>query len=182
MNVTAIIAIIVAVIALLVAMWAVWQTQRSKRLRTRFGPEYDYTVEREGDRRKAEAELAAREAQVKRLHIRDLTPQERERFASEWRQQQSRFVENPKQAVLEADGLVTRVMTARGYPTADYETRTAYASVDHGRLIGDYREAHAIAERSRNGQANTEDLRRAMISYRRLFEDLTGSAVLSHDV
>lgn len=182
MNTIAIIAVVVAVIALLVAIWAVWQTQRTKRLRTRFGPEYDYTVQREGDRRKAEAELAARETQVKHLHIRDLTHQERERLSIEWREQQSRFVEEPRLAVMEADRLVTQVMTARGYSTADYETRAAYASVDHARLIGDYREAHEIAERSPSGQASTEDLRRAMISYRRLFEDLVGSTVLSRDI
>lgn len=182
MNTTAIIAIIIIVIALAVAVWAVWQTQRSKRLRTKFGPEYDYTVQREGDRRKAEAQLAQREAEVKHLPIRDLSQREREQFANDWREQQARFVEDPRLAVLEADRLVTRVMTVRGYPTADYETQAAYASVDHARVVGDYREAHAIAERSRSGQASTEDLRRAMISYRRLFEDLVGSAVLSHNL
>ena len=181
MNTTAIIAIIIAIIALAVAAWAVWQTQRSKRLRTRFGPEYDYTVQREGDRRKAEAELAQREAKVKHLHIRDLSHREREQFAAAWREQQARFVEDPRMAVSEADTLVTRVMTARGYPTADYETQAAYASVDHSRVVGDYREAHSIAERSRSGQASTEELRRAMICYRRLFEDLLGSAVLAHN-
>ncbi len=181
MNTTAIIAIIVAIVALLVAIWAVWKTQRTKRLRSRFGPEYDYTVQRQGDRRKAETELAQRETKVKHLSIRDLTHREREQFANAWRDQQARFVDDPKLAVLEADRLVTRVMTARGYPTSDYETQAAYASVDHARVIGDYREAHTIAERSQNGQATTEDLRRAMIFYRRLFEELVGSTVLSHN-
>jgi hypothetical protein len=179
MNTTAMIAVVIAVVALAVAVWAVWQTQRTKHLRTKFGPEYDYTVQREGDRRKAEAELAAREAKAKRLQIRELTPQERDEFASAWRDQQARFVEDPAQAVAAADALVSRVMTARGYPTADYETQAAYASVDHARVIGDYREAHAIAERCHRGQVNTEDLRRAMISYRALFESLVGSPVLS---
>jgi len=178
MNTTAIVAIVVAVIALAVAVWAVWQTQRTKHLRTKFGPEYDYTVEREGDRRKAEAELAHREAKAKRLQIRELTPQERDQFANAWRDEQAHFVENPSQAVAAADALVSRAMMARGYPTADYETQAAYASVDHARVIGDYRQAHAIAERSRAGQASTEELRRAMISYRALFEAVVGSPVL----
>ncbi|HLG95266.1 MAG TPA: hypothetical protein VKX49_03020 [Bryobacteraceae bacterium] len=179
MDTTAMVAIIIAVVALIVAGWAVWQTQRSRRLRSKFGPEYDYAVQREGDRRKAEAELVHREEEVKRLHIRDLTHREREEFTNAWKQQQARFVEDPRQAVTEADALVTKVMTTRGYPTADYETQAKYASVDHSRVIGNYREAHAIAERSRAGQANTEELRRAMISYRTLFEDLVGSPVLS---
>ena len=181
MNTTAIIAIVIAVVALAVAAWAVWQTQRSKRLRAKFGPEYDYTVQREGDRRKAEAELAERESKVKHLHIHELTPHERDEFTSAWRDQQARFVEDPRRAVQEADALITRVMTARGYPVADYETTAAYASVDHSRVIGNFREAHSIAERSRNGQASTEELRRAMISYRTLFEDLVGSPVLSRN-
>src|SRR5580692_4288335 len=103
MNTTATVAVIVAVVALAAAIWAVWQTQRTKHLRTKFGPEYDYTVEREGDRRKAEAELAEREAKAKRLQIRELTPQEREQFASAWRDEQTHFVENPGQAVAAAD-------------------------------------------------------------------------------
>ena len=90
------------------------------------------------------------------------------------------FVEDPRGAVESADALVSRVMMTRGYPTADYETQLAYASVDHSRVIGDYREAHRIAERSRNGHASTEDLRRAMISYRSLFEALAGAPVLTH--
>ena len=182
MNTTAIIAIVIAVIALAVAVWAVLQTLRTKHLRTKFGPEYDYMVNREGDRRKAEAELVQREEQVRRLPIRDLTPQERDQFTSAWRQQQARFVEEPRQVVLEADALVTQVMKTRGYPTANFDTQAAYASVDHSRVVGNYREAHTIAERSRNGQTSTEELRRAMICYRTLFEDLVGSTVLTHRV
>jgi FtsZ-interacting cell division protein ZipA len=182
MNTTAIVAIIVAVIALAVALWAVFQTQRSKRLRTKFGREYDYTVDREGDRRKAEAELTHREESVKHLRIRELTQAERDQFAAAWRDEQARFVDDPAQAVASADALISRVMTARGFPTAGYETQVAYASVDHSRVINDYREAHQIAERSRAGHASTEELRRAMIGYRALFESLVGSPVLSHRV
>jgi hypothetical protein len=57
-------------------------------------------------------------------------------------------------------------MTTRGFPTADYDTQAAYASVDHARVISDYREAHRIAERSRASKASTEELRRAMNSHR----------------
>lgn len=180
MNTTAEIAIVIAIVALVVAGWAVWQTQRSKRLRSKFGSEYDYAVQREGDRRKAEADLTRREEQVKRLHIRDLTHRERDEFSSAWREEQARFVEDPRKAVIEADALVTKVMTTRGYPTTDYETQAKYASVDHSRVIGNYREAHAIAERGRSMEVSTEELRRAMICYRTLFEDLVGSPVLSH--
>ena len=179
MNTTAITAIIIAVFALGVAVWAVWQTQRTKHLRTRFGAEYDYTVERKGSQLKAESELARREKTVSRFAIHELTPQQRDQFADAWRQQQAQFVDNPRGAVLEADALVTRVMAARGYPMADFETQAAYASVEHGQVVKNYREAHGIAERNRSGQADTEELRHAMICYRALFEDLVGASVVS---
>jgi hypothetical protein len=134
-------------------------------LRTRFGPEYDYTVNREGDRRKAEAELTRREESVKHLPIRELTYAERDEFTKAWRDEQARFVDQPAQAAASADALISRVMTARGYPVASYESQVEYASVDHGRVMNHYREAPRIAEQSRAGHASTEDLRRAMISF-----------------
>ena len=69
MNITAIVAIIIALIAIGVAIWAVLQVQRTRHLRTKFGPEYDFAVDREGSRRKAETELTHREESVKHLHI-----------------------------------------------------------------------------------------------------------------
>jgi len=38
--------------------------------------------------------------------------------------------------------------------------------------IGSYRAAHEITERLSRGQASTEDLRRAMVHYRALLEEL----------
>lgn len=179
MTTTAVIAVIIALLAVAIAAWALLQVRRTTHLRTRFGPEYDYAVHREGDRRKAEAELTRREESAKHLPIRELTYAERDQFTKAWREEQARFVDQPAQAVAAADALISRVMDARGYPVASYETQVEYASVDHGRVMNDYREAHGIAERSRAGQASTEDLRRAMISYRALFESLVGSPVLS---
>jgi hypothetical protein len=173
-------AIIIAVAALAVAVWALLQTQRTKHLRSKFGPEYDHVVDREGNRRRAEAELANRETRVKKLNIRDLAPQDQRRFADSWRREQANFVDNPGAAVSQADVLVMEVMAARGYPTNDFSTQVADLSVDHARVIGNYREAHQIADRSRGGQASTEDLRRAMICYRTLFEELLGSSAVEH--
>lgn len=177
MSTVEIVAIVTAAAALAVAVWALLQTQKTKHLRSKFGPEYDHVVDREGDRRRAEMELAHREERVKKLHIRELTTHERERFSTEWREEQKRFVDDPRAAVSEADTLVTEVMTVRGYPTTDFNTQLADVSVDHARVVGNYRQAHDIAERSRGGQASTEELRRAMICYRALFEDLLGSTV-----
>jgi protein-S-isoprenylcysteine O-methyltransferase Ste14 len=49
-----IVVVALAVLALVVAVWIVARKVRSNRLRSRFGPEYDKTVSRFGDRRKAE--------------------------------------------------------------------------------------------------------------------------------
>ena len=169
MDSVTIVAITIAVVALAVAAWALMQVRATRHLRSKFGPEYDYTVEREGNQRRAEAELAKREERVKKLHIRNLSPEQRDRFAAEWRETQSRFVDDPPGAVTQADALVTEVMTTRGYPTTDD------ASVDHPHVMSTYREAHEIAIRNKSGGATTEDLRRATICYRALFEELLGT-------
>jgi hypothetical protein len=73
--------------------------------------------------------------------------------------------------VAEADQLVSEVMNVRGYPVGDFEQRAADVSVDHPQVVTHYRAAHAVAVRS-DQDANTEDLRQAVIHYRALFEDL----------
>jgi hypothetical protein len=116
--------------------------------------------------------LADREERVEKLNIRDLDLGERERFSKQWESLQSRFVDSPKGAVAEADDLVSSVMKARGYPLSDFDQRAADISVDHPRVVENYRSAHGIALRVGKDQATTEDLRTAMIHYRSLFEDL----------
>jgi hypothetical protein len=63
-------------------------------------------------------------------------------------------------------------MQTRGYPVADFHQRAADISVDHPRVVANYRSGHEIALRLGNGEANTEDLRTAMIHYRSLFDEL----------
>jgi hypothetical protein len=59
---------------------------------------------------------------------------------------------------------------------ADFEQRAADISVDHPVVVENYRAAHAIALRQSSGQASTEDLRKAMVHYRSLFEELLGGS------
>ncbi|MGA9542787.1 MAG: hypothetical protein WBQ85_04425, partial [Candidatus Sulfotelmatobacter sp.] len=118
------------------------------------------------------AKLVDREERVEKLNIRDLDLGERERFSKQWESVQSRFVDSPKGAVAEADDLVSSVMKARGYPVSDFDQRAADISVDHPRVVENYRSAHGIALRVGKDQATTEDLRTAMIHYRSLFEEL----------
>jgi hypothetical protein len=64
------------------------------------------------------------------------------------------------------------VMKARGYPVEDFEQRAADISVEHPTLVSNYRAAHDIAVRHREGKAGTEDLRAAFIGFRAMFEEL----------
>jgi hypothetical protein len=168
-----IVAIIVVLVVITLAVWAFLYT-RSQRLRTRFGPEYQREVEQRGSRWRAETALATRERRVARLPIRPLTRGERDRFAAAWYDVQARFVDDPGGAVTAADGLLTEVMAARGYPTrgTDFEQRAADLSVDHGEFVDNYRAADNIAHGHQAGNATTEDLRRALVFYRALFDDL----------
>ena len=160
-------AIIIVVIALAVV---ISRKRRSDALRQRFGPEYDRTLREHGP--KAETVLLQREKRVDKFHLRELAVDERERFISDWRTIQSRFVDDPRGAVSDADALLTRLMEARGYPMTDFEQRAADISVDHPQVVANYRAAHEIALRHRRGQASTEDLRNALIYYRSLFNEL----------
>jgi hypothetical protein len=162
----------VAVLVVFVGAWWYLQKRRHRYLRERFGPEYDRTLNRTGDIRRAEADLAAREKRVARLHIRRLAPEEATRFAELWGHVQALFVDDPRGAVTEADRLVNEVMTARGYPVADFDRRIADISVDHPVVVEHYRAARAIVERHNRGETTTEDLRQAMVHCRALFDEL----------
>jgi hypothetical protein len=126
----------------------------------------------EGRRRRAEVDLKAREKRVKQLNLIPLPSEERERFVHAWRSLQNRFVDNPRTAVPEADRLVVDLMQKCGYPMADFEQRAADISVHHHTVIEHYRAARESAIRNQHGRADTEDLRKALVHYRALFEEL----------
>jgi hypothetical protein len=154
------------------------QKRRTEKLRQRFGKaEYENAVLERGSRRQAEATLDGRAKRVDSLHLRALSEQDRMRFGAAWDQVQAHFVDGPAGAVAEADQLLGDVMATRGYPVGDFEQRAADISVDHPVVTQNYREAHAIANNHLNGRATTEDLRRAMIHYRVLFEELVREPV-----
>jgi len=164
--------VIVLIIVIGVAFYVRNRRKTTAGLRNRFGPEYDRAVLEHGSERKAEGKLADRETRVESLKIRALTVAERGRFSADWQSVQSRFVDHPKGAVTEADELVYSLMQARGYPVADFDQRAADISVDHPRLVENYRSAHGVAVRLSRDEASTEDLRTAMIQYRNLFDEL----------
>lgn len=154
------------------AIWFYVKKQRTKELRSKFGPEYNRALRVEGDAKHAEQVLQERQKRVEKLNIRPLSGKEREEFAQAWEQEQSRFVDDPTTAVERADRLVQQVMKTRGYPVSDFEQRVADVSVDHPAVVQNYRIAHAIAVRNHDEEVTLEKLREAMLHYRALFADL----------
>jgi hypothetical protein len=148
--------LLLAIIGAIVLIVRERRKAQSRHLQQRFGPEYKRVVNTVGDQEKAEAELKAREVRV----------------AQAWEVLQSRFVDNPTGVVGEADRLVRELMAKRGYPMGDFERRAADISVHHPNVVENYRAAQAIAVRDLQGDASTEELRKAVVYYRALFEDL----------
>ncbi|HYN81352.1 MAG TPA: hypothetical protein VES88_07620 [Gemmatimonadaceae bacterium] len=163
---------IILLVALAAVVLMIVAQRRTRALHEKFGPEYDRTVKSMKDRGKAEADLNKRIERVEELRIQPLSAADRSRFEQSWQTDQARFVDDPRAAVREADHLVTELMQARGYPMADFGQRASDVSVNHPQVVSDYRAAHDIAERDAKGQANTEELRKAMVHYRALFREL----------
>jgi hypothetical protein len=168
------IAIIVGVLVAAVLIWYLVKQARSRELQRDFGPEYDRTMARAGDRGLAENDLRERRDRVGALDVRPLSRSDHDRFASEWTKVQAEFVDTPSEAVTEADELIQQVMATRGYPVEDFDRRAADVSVEHPDVVENYRSAHSIAvkETREDGDADTEALRKAMVYYRSLFDEL----------
>jgi hypothetical protein len=149
---------------------------RTVQLRHRFGPEYDRAVDEFGSLGRAERELAKRARHVAHLQFRELSDAERASFASSWNRIQGQFVDDPAAAVVRANELIKEVMRAQGYPVDDFEQRVVDLSVDHASVVQHYRAARALAESTRDGRLNTEDLRQAVVHFRALFADLLQNA------
>ncbi|MGA2707001.1 MAG: hypothetical protein ACLQJ0_18855 [Steroidobacteraceae bacterium] len=163
---------VIAAALIAVTAWILYRKKQSKRLQDRFGAEYGRAVDELGNRAKAEAELKAREHRVKGLHIAALTATDAAKFSKAWSELQGRFVDDPQGVVVQADQLVRELMLKRGYPMADFEHRAADISVDHPGVVLHYRAAQAITVSSERNEASTEELRKAVVHYRALFDEL----------
>jgi len=168
------VALIVGVLVAVVLIWYLVRQSRSRALQRDFGPEYDRTMARAGDRGLAESDLRERRDRVGALDVRPLSRSDHDRFATEWTKVQAEFVDTPTEAVTDADELIQQVMATRGYPVDDFDRRAADISVEHPDVVENYRSAHSIAvkEARADGDADTEALRKAMVYYRSLFDEL----------
>ena len=170
---TTILAIIVGVILLALLVWLFMRQKRTTNLRDKYGDEYDRTLEATGNRSKAEDNLVERERRVAKFDIRPLTADERDRYTGEWREVKSLFVDSPQEAVLRGDRLLTGMMETRGYPMNDFDQRYEDLTVDHADVARHYREGHDIAHKS---DATTEEMRRALNRYEKLFDEMVRDA------
>jgi hypothetical protein len=174
-----ILVIVIAGVIVLVAlaMAAARSARRRKALKQQFGPEYDRTVEGNDSRRKGERDLQARTQRREQLDIRPLSPAAVERYRSEWRMVQERFVDAPPESVGMAHTLLTSAMSDRGYPTNDQDERMSLLSVDHADVVDHYRQGAETEQQWRTkGASDTEDLRQAMQHYRAVFDRVVGAS------
>jgi hypothetical protein len=163
-------AVIVAAIVVVAGMWG-WSTRRRAHLRDRFGPEYDRAVSDSG-RRDAERRLAAVESEHEALDIKPLSEAARERYLEEWRSVEASFVNDPADAAKAAERVVLRALEEQGYPTGrDPEERSAHLAVDHPDVVERYRHGRAML-REVDGAGGTENLRKAMLDFRAVFEEV----------
>ncbi len=169
-----IIAVIVVLVlaAVAIGVLAAMKSKRREHLKSRFGSEYDRTIEGADSTRDAERDLAERESAHDELDLRDLSPAETSRYQDQWDTVQAGFVDRPDTAVRDADHLVGNVMRDRGYPVDDFDQKADLVSVDHPDVVSHYRSAHDISVRSDRGDATTEDQREAFVHYRALFDEL----------
>ena len=167
------IAIVGVVILAGIAFW-LSNRRRSRHLRDHFGPEYNRIIAETGNRSAAEAELARREDRIRNLEIRSLSVADKQRFTDQWALCQAQFVDDPEDAVHNADDLLTDVLRARGYAADNPYERISDISAAYPRHATRYRFAEDLVTRHRRGQGSTEDLRKAFVHYRALFDEILG--------
>ncbi|MGW2202446.1 hypothetical protein [Streptomyces sp. NPDC001774] len=171
--------VLAAVVAALVAAGFLLRARMgtgsgTRSLRRRFGPEYDRALERHGgDSEAAHRDLRERVERHGGIRPLPLEQAVREHYAAQWTMLQERFVDAPRQAVADAEELLTRIAATRGFPEPDRrEEQLAALSVHHPHHVEGLRAVHRTA---RSDAASTEELREALVHARALFEDLTAA-------
>ena len=171
---TIIVIVVVLVLVAAAAAAASFVIRRRTTERSMHGAEYDRLAEEVGPR-KAQAEFAKRRQRVDGLGLRPLSAERRTAYTGQWQVAQEQFIDNPAQSVRAAAAMIAAVTADIGYDVSDHEQLMKDLSVYHGRHLDGYRRARKITGRA--GEAPTESLRQALLSYRALFFDLLGSPV-----
>ena len=106
--------------------------------------------------------LTGRTRRYSRPSLRPLAPEGVDRFAASWHRIESHFMDAPEEAVREADALVLALLGELEHPLAEDRLPNGIVSA-----------RRAAAGREVRG---TEGLRRAMLYYRGVIEEMIGSA------
>jgi hypothetical protein len=107
-----------------------------------------------------------------RPHVRGLGLGDRDQYIEIWKMNQARYADDPRGAILEAETLINMMMRRRGYRLKNLDRVPADTPRAHDRIVGNYLAASEIVSRYRRGQAGAEDLCKAMVCYRALFDQL----------
>ncbi|WAP55745.1 hypothetical protein [Streptomyces sp. S465] len=171
-SIVVVVAVVLAA-ALVIRVVRAGASRKERALRRRFGPEYELTVaQHAGDAKAAQRELDERLRMYGDVKTQPLSGELRERYVAEWAGAQEMFIESPERAVAGADQLLARLARDRGYPSDGYEEQVAALSVHHADHVQGYRQIHDAAVRAGQGQADTEELREAVVHARPFFEAL----------
>jgi hypothetical protein len=182
-NVTlVIIAVVVAVVIVVAALVAFFvsrrrrtQQERQERARAAYGPEYERTVQERGSEREAEKELRERRERLEDK-VRPLSEESRKRYDERWQGVERTFVDDPWASLEEADRVVADILAERNFPTDSRQEASRGVGVMHPQVVEDFREAQRVHRDATGseGEADLEEMRRAIQMYRSVYERLTG--------
>jgi hypothetical protein len=154
---------------------------RTVALRGVFGSEYARTVAGHGGRARGEQELRERLHRRREVVLRDVSPDQRDRYEAAWEAARAMFVETPDASLRAVDRLLAQVMEDRGYPAGRFEEVARLVSTDHPELVEYVRAAHRVTVLAReSGAADTEQMRQAMVVYREMLDALFDGASEAH--
>jgi hypothetical protein len=101
--------------------------------------------------------------------LRPLPDESRDRFARSWHGTETRFIEDPRGAVQEADQIVVMILGERGATIHDEKSTPKELRMA--------REAAAADE----GRQGTEGMRQAMVHYKAIVDDAVGGDRMRRD-
>lgn len=147
--------IVVIVAALIVIALVVWMAARRRK-------EHDLR------------DRTDRASHADSFQVRDLSKDQKERYAGEWERIETRFVERPTAAVMEADELMQEILRQKGYPVRAFDRLLEDIAVQQPELVDDFRASHEVIDSDKPSDLTTEQLRKAMLHYRNLYDRLVG--------
>ncbi len=166
-------AVVVGLVAFFFVRQRREQQQRQERAHEQYGSEYERAVEEHGSEREAEQDLRKRRERLED-EVEPLSDGSRRRYEEEWQRVEKTFVDNPPEALDEADRVVGEILKERNFLTDSREEASKDVGVMHPQVVEDFREAqriHAGATGSGDG-TDLEKMRQAIQKYRAVYERL----------